>query len=339
MFIRHALVAGEWTGRHAFVARNRGVVDEVLALEARLRRGDLLIGDEDLVAWFDSRLPADITDTRRFDRWWKHTSRRQPDLLDLRIDDLIRPDTAPIDTTGFPDEWPYLDLVLPVSYEHDPDSHLDGMNVDVPLDALPRIEAAPFDWLVPSLRRPLLLALLKSLPKATRQQVMPLQETADTLLDRLDPTAGPLTDVVAAELRRRGVHVPAGALDRQALPAHLRPTFRIVDRLGVIIADGHDLDVLRELLADDMRQSLSRATNGIEREGLTSWTIGDLPRVIETTDGGHRVRSYPALVDDGESVSVQVFATPDDQADAMWAAPGAFCSCTGPRCRGRSGPW
>ncbi len=319
LFIRHALVGGEWNTHHRFVDHNRAAIDEVHALEARLRRGDLLVGDEDIVDWFHQRIPDDITDVRRFDRWWNKTRKRTPALLDMTVEDLLVPDADDIDDSGFPEVWHHRDLELAVAYELDPSSHLDGMNIDVPLGALNRIDPAPFDWLVPGLRLELVTELIRTLPKALRKAFAPVPETAAAVLPRLDPDGGPLLDQLAGELgRHRSVAVAAEDFAIERIPAHLRPTFRIVDGRGVIIADGHDIEALQELLAEDLRASVAASTSGVERSGLTDWDIGELPRVIESDAPGHVVRAYPALVDEGDTVSVRLFADADEAADAMW---------------------
>jgi ATP-dependent helicase HrpA len=319
LLIRHALVGGEWETHHTFVAHNAAVVEEVHALEARLRRGDLLVGEDEISDWFDRRVPDDITDVRRFDRWWKKTRERTPDLLDMSLADLLAPDLDDIDDSGFPEVWHHRDLDLHVAYELDPTSHLDGMNIDVPLGALNRIDPAPFDWLVPGLRRELITELIRTLPKALRKQFVPVAETVDAVLTRLDPDGAPLLEQLSRELsRQESVVVPVDSFAIDRIPAHLRPTFRVVDERGVIIADGHDIEALRELLAEDLRASLSASTHGIERRGLTDWDFGELPRVVETDAPGHVVRAYPALVDEGDTVGVRLLATAEEQADAMW---------------------
>ena len=319
LFIRHALVGGEWTTHHRFVEHNRALVDEVHALEARLRRGDLLVGEDDIVDWYDRRIPDDVTDVRRFDRWWKKARERTPDLLDMGLEDLLAPDLDDIDDSGFPEVWRHRDLDLHVAYELDPASHLDGMNIDVPLGALNRIDPAPFDWLVPGLRRELITELIRTLPKALRKQFVPVAETVDAVLARLDPDGAPLVEQLSRELsRRRSVVVPVDEFAIERIPPHLRPTFHVVDERGVIIADGHDIEALRELLADDLRASLDASTHGIERSGLHRLGRRRTAPGGRDRHAGHVVRAYPALVDEGNTVAVRLLATADEQADAMW---------------------
>ena len=319
LFILHALVAGEWETDHAFMRHNRAMVDEVVELEARQRRADLLADDEIIFAFFDRRIPADVTSVRHFDRWWKETRRRDPHLLDLSLDVLIDPGADPIDEEAFPEVWTHGDLVMPLTYLFDPTSPADGITVDVPIEGLDRVDPAVFEWHVPGLREELITALIRSLPKHLRKRFSPVPNTARALLDGLDPGDGGLIRYLRKELTRiGGVPIPVDAFDFTRLPAHLQPTFRVVDGEGGILAEGVDLAALKMELRDQARETMAVSGHELEQTGLTAWSIGELPRVIEIKGAAHAVKTYPALIDEGDSVGVRLLATTAEQAESMW---------------------
>ena len=178
MFLRHALVDGDWDGHHAFVQANKERVAEVVALEERVRR-DLLVSDEDLVAFFDARVPDDVTTARRFDGWWKRAGRDDPDRLTYAPSDLIEPSAGPVDRSGFPDTWPLGTAHLALTYVLDPTSDLDGVVVDVPLPLLDQVDRSGLDWQVPGRRHELVTALLRTLPKEVRRHLPPAPDAGD----------------------------------------------------------------------------------------------------------------------------------------------------------------
>ncbi len=317
LFIRHALVAGEWETHHEFAARNDAQIEDVLALEAKERRSDLLVVDDVLVAFFDQRLPQDVTSVRDFDRWWRDAKADDPHRLDLAVTDLIDPAAAAPDEEAFPDEWRHGDLALPLEYEFDPASPRDGVTIDVPLEGLDRIDPTAFEWNVPGLREELITALIRSLPKQHRKRFVPVAETVELLLERIDPTSGRLAGAVRKELTELGgMAIPPDALSVQALPAHLRPRFRLVEADGTVVAEGDDLAALKDALVAEARASLASTTHELERTGLTAWSFGELPAVVMVGGGAHQVPAYPALIDEGDTVGVRLLATPGDQGTA-----------------------
>jgi ATP-dependent helicase HrpA len=319
MFLRHALVDGDWDGHHAFVRANQEQVADVVALEERVRR-DLLVDDEALWAFFDARVPDDITTARRFDRWWKREQDRQPDLLTYRAEDLIDPAAGRVDTSGFPDSWTLDGVPLPVTYTLDPASDLDGVTVDVPLALLDRLDTAGLDWQVPGRRHELVTALLRTLPKTLRRVATPTPDAATELLAGHGPDDGPVLDVLARALARRsGEPFRAAAFEPEAVPAHLRVTYRAVDGRGRPVAWSKDLPALRQQLRRRIQEAVAAAAPLDERSGLRSWTIGDLPRRVDTRHAGLVVTAYPALVDEGEAVALRVLPSEAEQAAAMWA--------------------
>jgi len=317
LFIRSALIAGEWETHLEFDAHNREMIDHVHDLEARERRTDLLVDDDVLFEFFDAKVPGDVVSVRHFDRWWKDERQRHPRLLHLSLDDLIDPRVAAPDTEAFPDEWRHGDVIMPLSYAFEPGGDVDGVVVDVPLGRLDRVDPSAFEWHVPGYRVELITEMIRTLPKSLRKTFMPIPDTARVVAERLVPGDARLVVTLRRELSRlAGAPIPVDAFDLDKLPSHLRPSFRIVDDLGAPIAEGDDLTVLKDRLREQARAATG-PDHELERIGLTAWTIGELPRVVEI--GDPPVKAYPALVDEGGSVAVRLLATPFEQADAMWA--------------------
>jgi ATP-dependent helicase HrpA len=320
LFIRHALVAGEWETHHAFAEHNMQAIDEVLDMEARERRTDLFAADDDLVGFFDRRIPADITSVRAFDRWWNETRSAHPHLLDLTPKDLIDARAVAPDPEAFPEVWHHGDLAFTLDYEFDPSSPTDGVTIDVPLADLERTDPAVFEWNIPGRRAELIEAMIRSLPKRFRTRFVPIADTVAAVQASLHPGKEGLVPALRRELSRLGgVTIPPDAFDPEAIPSHLHPRFRVTGAEGEVITEGRDLAALKAELADEARRTIAADRHPLEQSGLTSWSVGELPQVIEVGEAGHRARAYPALVDDGDSVSVRLLATAAEQATAMRA--------------------
>jgi ATP-dependent helicase HrpA len=223
-----------------------------------------------------------------------------------------------VEVDDSPTEWRDGSLSLPLSYRFEPGSADDGVTVHVPLEQVGELRSDEFSWLVPALRLELVTALIRSLPKELRKPLVPVPEIAAQALSHLQPGREPLLDALARELERRGVRIPreAWALDR--LPPHLRMRFRVEDAGGDVVAEGEDLDVLREAVMPRLREQLAAATPSIERSGAREWSFGTLPQELAPAAGGG-LRAFPALVDEGETVGVRLLETPAAQASAMHA--------------------
>ncbi|GAA5156850.1 ATP-dependent RNA helicase HrpA [Amycolatopsis dongchuanensis] len=319
LFIRHALVEGDWDTRHEFFAANRALLDEVEDLENRARRRDLLVDDQTLFEFYDQRVGEEVVSGRHFDTWWKKTRRTQPDLLNFEKAMLVTEAADAVRESDYPDTWTQGSQRLALTYQFEPGADADGVTVHIPLPVLNQITPDGFDWQVPGLREELVTALIKSLPKQLRRNFVPAPDTAKYVLSRVSPADGPLLDVLAAELEDlRGVPVPPDAWQLAAVPEHLRMTFRVVDERGRKLAEGKDLLALKRSLSGKVRETISKAANSIEREGLTKPAFGELPRVFASTRRGHEVKAFPALVDEGSTVAVRMLDTPVEQRQQMW---------------------
>jgi ATP-dependent helicase HrpA len=330
MFLWHALVEGEWDTYHDFVAGNAERIAEVQALEDKARRRDLLVDEEARYAWFDARVPAEVTSVRAFDRWWRDERGLRPHLLDLSVEDLLDPGAGAVHPEDFPDVWRSGGVELPLTYVFDPGSDLDGVVVDVPLARLNDVRSDGFDWQVPGLRDELVLALIRSLPKAVRRAFVPAADHARAFVDEASPDEGPLLDALGRFLHRRaGEAVPPGSWGLERVPPHLRMTFRVVSERGRELAWSRDLPALQAHLQGRLRSAVAGATRSVERSGLTSWSVGTLPRTVDTAIGGYRVSAFPALVDEGATVGVRTFPDEAAQEEAMWAGTRRLLLLTG----------
>ncbi|MEU6448475.1 ATP-dependent RNA helicase HrpA [Streptomyces sp. NPDC046979] len=328
LFIRNALVEGDWRTHHKFFADNRRLLTEVEELEHRARRRDILVDDETLYDFYDQRVPEHVVSGAHFDSWWKHKRHEQPDFLDFEREMLINEKAGAVTKDDYPDSWRQGPLKFRVTYQFEPGADADGVTVHVPLQVLNQVTDEGFDWQIPGLREQVVVELIRSLPKPIRRHYVPAPNYAQAFLDRSVPLQEPLTVTMARELKRMvGVPFDAEDFDWAKVPDHLRITFRIVDERRRKLAEDKDLEALKLRLRPKARKALSQAAaataersggESVERSGLTDWTIGTLSRVFETRRAGQPVKAYPALVDDGDTVSVRLFDTEAEQAQAMW---------------------
>ena len=267
LFIRHALVEGDWQTRHRFYTRNQQRLERVEELENRMRRKDLRVDDQVLFDFYDARIPADVVSQRHFDAWWKKARGKNEHLLDLDPDSLISPDAAELDTESYPRTWnvasPQGMLSLDLDYEFSPGSDTaDGVTVRVPVLFLDRLAPEQFEWHIPGLRTELVTALIRSLPKAVRRHFVPAPDMAATAVDVLSAEFSPETDSLleslATVLRRlRGHQVRATDFQPAVLPAHLRMNFEVRDARNKVLGTGEDLTELKERLRPQIRTALA----------------------------------------------------------------------------------
>ncbi|WP_292990830.1 ATP-dependent RNA helicase HrpA [Mycobacterium sp.] len=319
LFLRHALVEGDWQTRHHFVRDNAQLRGELEDLEERARRRDLLVGDDEIYEFYDKRIPADVVSARHFDAWWRKQRHKTPELLTFAREDLLRPVNA-ADDVGRPDVWQAGDVALPLTYRFEPGASDDGVTVHVPLDVLARLGGDEFAWQVPALREELVTALIRSLPKDLRRNFVPAPDTARAVLAHIDGDREPLLTSLQRELRRRtGILVPMDAFDLDKLPPHLQVTFAVESPGGGELARGKDLPALQQRLAASARRAVADTVAGeLERTGLRNWPddVEELPVSVERVVEGRAVRGYPAFVDEGGSVGLRVFATSGQQHEA-----------------------
>lgn len=368
LFIRHALVDGEWKTHHKFFHRNRALLREVEELETRMRRRDILVDDQTLFEFYDARVGRDVVSERHFDKWWKGARQQDPALLDFEKELLINEDAESLDDSAYPKTWLHKGFELPLSYEFHPvapgsaPDPSDGVTAEVPVLFLNQLDDAAFRWQIPGQRIELVTALIKSLPKAIRKNFVPAPDVARQAVTALEEDFDPAVDELEPSLelvlrRLRGHIIPPGSWNWEAVPPHLRVTFKVVDSGGRVLEDGKDLAALQERLAPATRRAIAeslgatpataRSGNGgkgsgkgtpvsiegtqvspngpagpaagafAERSGITEWEFGTIERQVTRTVKGHDVTGFPAVVDEGRSVGLQVFQTRAEQESAM----------------------
>ncbi|TLM76004.1 ATP-dependent RNA helicase HrpA [Pseudarthrobacter sp. NamB4] len=373
LFIRHALVEGDWKTHHKFFHRNRALLNEVEELEARMRRRDLLVDDETLFEFYDARIGPDVVSERHFDKWWKDARQKNPDLLDYDKSFLLNDDADGLDESAYPKTWLHKGFELPLTYEFhpvapgSPPDPSDGVTAEVPVLFLNQLDDKAFRWLIPGQRVELVTALIKSLPKQVRKNFVPAPDVARQAVAVLEADFDPATDELEPSLelalrRIRGHIIPPGSWNWDAVPPHLRVSFKVVDSKGKVLAEGKDLAALQEELAPATRRAIAESlgatpastapvsgngkkasqapagtddggsstgrqsasvpnaaaiTGFREQDGLTEWNFGTLPRQVSSMVKGHTVTGYPALLDQGKSVSLRVFQTQAEQLEAM----------------------
>jgi ATP-dependent helicase HrpA len=341
LFIRHALVEGDLVAETLkgrdwdFDRANRALRKELAELEERTRRRDILFDDEAIFEFYNRRIPADVASTKSFEGWWKKERATRPDLLTMTAENLVDEPEATVDENAFPSVWHQGDQRLALTYRFEPGAEDDGVTVNIPIALLASLKPEGFDWQVPGFREELVTALIKSLPKEIRRNVVPAGDWARKLLSSVpEPVEGPastssatgasLTQYLADEIRRQTyTPVDPADFDVERVPAHLRVTFAAIDERGKVTASSKVLSSLQLQLKSTVRASVAKASitpkSDLERGGLTTWDFDELPRVLDTKHGSGIIRAYPSLVDEGKTVAIRLQSTPEDQARAMRA--------------------
>ena len=316
VFLRQALVDGDWESRAPFFAHNRRLVREIEALEHKSRRPDVLVDDELIYAFYDSRVPADVCTGAGFDAWRAEAERKEPKLLFLQRDELMRHEAAGITTDQFPHQLALAGRAFALEYLHDPGGARDGATLTVPLIALNQVSAARCEWLVPGLLADKVQRLAKSLPQKLRHQLGPLSDFAAEFVAAVAPGEAPLAQAIARYAREsRNLVLPPDGFRPETLPAHLALNFRVVDEHGRQLAMGRNLAQLRTELGDRAGEQFA-AVAGADAalSGLTDWSFGELPELMEVERGAQTLVGYPGLVDRGGTVDLEVFDSPEKAA-------------------------
>jgi len=310
MFIRHALVLMEYDSRAPFFAHNLKLLEDTEYLQQKGRRVDLLGDEHQLYAFFDARVPQGISTGAAFERWRREAEAKTPKLLWLSASD-IAPGDAELDADRFPDHLSAGPLVLQLRYRFEPGHEDDGVSVLVPHHVLNQLPEEPFQWLVPGLLEEKVEALVRSLPKNLRVHFVPVPEAVAKVLPRLERDRGSLHAQLAdALLRTGGVQVPRDAFREDLLPPHLRMNFVLLDDADKVIARSRSLAALRERHGGTAQQEYAKQSE--LTTGAKSWVFGELPEKQEAAPGKRQQVGYPALVDEGDSVGLRVFATPPE---------------------------
>lgn len=312
LFVRRALVEGEFQTRGEFFAHNRALIDEVTDLEDRARRRDILVDEETLFAFYDQRLPENIVNGKGFEHWRKKAERQDPDCLKFDIETLKARDAAEITQADYPDHLILNGNAYPLSYHFDPDADDDGVTLTVPAAMLPQLPVHALEWLVPGLLREKCIALMKSLPKAIRRQVVPIPDWVDAALETLVPDERPLTEALGEFIRRRTatrVHPDDWRLDQ--LSPHLFMNLKVVNHAGEVIGQGRDVRALEKRFEEAASAGArAMAEQASQAPALSRLPDEPLPASKITEQSGIRVEAYPALISEGSQFNIVLFDHP-----------------------------
>lgn len=318
LFIRHALVAGEWDSVQKFEKDNQKTILQLAELAERTRNPQLIPDDEDLFRFFNNRIPLDVNSTRSFEGWWKIARNEKPDLLNISQEKLFGQRVEEPTESDNPKLWLQDGQQLKLSYRFDPGALDDGVTVEVPVALLPTINPENFDWLVPSMRLELVTELIRTLPKAIRRNVVPAADWAKKTLELLpDEPAGKLTEVLASTLQKlSGTKIQSTDFDLERLPTSLRMSFKVVNSSGKEIAIDNSLIRLQQKLAGESSQEVAKVAvalnSDLERE-LTSWDFDQLPEEVTIETAGNKIAAFPSLLASKNSFQIRVFATKSEQ--------------------------
>ncbi|MFJ1469626.1 ATP-dependent RNA helicase HrpA [Massilia orientalis] len=349
IFIRDALVGGDYETRSQFFAHNHKLIKEIENLEHKSRRLDVLVDDQLIHAFYDNEIPSDVVNGAGFEKWYKDASRDNPKLLYLNREELMRHEAAGVTTELFPKTMNVTGIEMGLSYHFEPGSPRDGVTLTVPLFALNQIPRERADWLVPGMLKEKVQLLLKSLPQKLRRHCVPLPEYAARFFERNeDPVQfgrGDLIDALIADIHAQtGVRVMTTDFKLETLPAHLFMNFKVVDEHGRQLDMGRNLATLQAELGGQARQSFQRMAETTPAAGpssakplaaqaaqapakgkpapaapaaptahtnITGWTFGELPELLEITQGKITLIGFPALVDKGTHCDLEVFDDPN----------------------------
>jgi len=311
LFIREGLLGGALKSRASFLRDNARLIERVREDEHKLRRGDILVGEEEICAFYHNRIPEAICQAKTFERWCRRERVDQQRLLHLSRSDLIRREVEADTERSFPDHAQVAHNQLKIHYRFEPGSDEDGSRIDVPLPLLGKMRDTDLDWAIPGQLNERCEALVRGLPKSLRKQLMPINDFVHQALQDVTPGQLTLKLLLSEQARRiKGVHIEPAEWHAVTLPLHLRTRLRVVDEQGKILGKGDDLKQLQRQFAPQLagKESALRAAtqHPLECEGLRDWEIDSLPSQI-TIERGITLLRYPALQDDGDSVSVHLF--------------------------------
>jgi ATP-dependent helicase HrpA len=317
IFIRAALLDGEFDTRAPFLAHNRRLVREIRELEHKTRRPDVLVDDQLIFAFYDRLLPADVCSGTQFEKWRAQAEKDQPKILFLSRDELMRHEAAGVTTDLFPKSIEMRGVTMAVTYHFEPGSPRDGATLTVPLYALNQLDDARCDWLVPGMLKEKVHLLLKSLPQKLRRHCVPLPDYAAGFVDRRGAEAGvgrSLIEALIDDLRgQRSIACRPEDFKLETLPAHLSMNFKVIDEHGRQLAMGRSLPQLRAELGGQAQKSFQAvAEQSAEvapelQRPITDWDFGELPELLEVRRGGQAMVGFPALVDRQDHCALEVF--------------------------------
>lgn len=320
LFIRQALVEGEWDGRADFYAHNARLVREIQDLEHKTRRPDVLVDDEMIFAFYDEKIPADVVSTPTLLKWLKEAGRENPKALFMSRDELMRHDAAGVTNRYFPKTMEMAGISMALNYHFEPGSPKDGLTLAVPLYALNQLDAVRAEWLVPGMVKEKAQTLLKSLPQKIRRHCVPIAEFAAGFFARTkegEPQSSGFLEALADDVRAQtGVPCTVGDFKLEQLPAHLIMNFKVLDEHGRQIGMSRNLAQLRAEFGEAAQETFrhvaqedAAVAKDLE-DGITDWTFGELPELMEISRRGQTLIGHPALTDRGSDCAIEVYDDP-----------------------------
>jgi ATP-dependent helicase HrpA len=314
IFLREALTRGDIDARADFVRANQRVLEDARGIEAKQRREGLLRSEDELVHFFEGKLPQDIADSRALDAWYRKARPAEQAALRWSIDDVMS-GGAGLDPKAFPASLELPPQKYRLEYRFVPGDEADGVTLHLPLAMLNALPAARCEWLVPGLLADKVAELIRGLPKALRRNFVPAPDFARAFVEAEAPRDEPLNKALAAFLKRAtGVDVSAAEFDNVELPAHFRMRYRLHDEQGKTLATGRDLTAIRAQWENQAREAFSRKTDiELTREDIASWDFEEIPAQVRSTGG---LLAFPALVDLGDAVALRVFERSDEAREA-----------------------
>ncbi len=319
IFIRAALVEGEFNSKAPFFLHNRKLVEDIEELEHKARRQDILVDEQRIFEFYDALIPEGIHNGAAFDKWRREAERDQPSLLYLSREQLMRHEAGHVTEDLFPPTLYCDGNTYNLSYRFEHGHPLDGVTLTLPLPALNQINAARCEWLVPGLLREKITWLIRGLPHKLRSACVPVPELVTAAMDQITPCDQTLTEVLAAFVaRHKKIGVPPEAWPLESLPAHLQMNFSIVSETGDEIAGSRDLAGLRQRFGGKATQSFGTALpSAFERDSVTCWDFGELPEKLEFQRQGQTLLGYPALQYQDGRIALRLFDTPAKADQAM----------------------
>lgn len=322
LFIREALIPEELSYDPPFLVHNRTLLAELEKQEEKIRRPEYFVSERDLVRFYEERIPEHVNSTNSLKKWLQKSGEQAQQSLQMSVENLLDAERAMDHSQAFPDHAPLRQNKLSIDYKFEPGHQRDGATVQIPLAILPQMTQADVDWAVPGIVREKCIALLKGLPKSLRKNFIPVSGFVDQIMPQMIPGEGDLVSTLLAQIRlNKRLQVERQMLTNVELPQHLRIKLSVVDEHGKEVTLGDDIDSLKNELAGALDGAASEEVartaglHEIEEAGLSDWSIGDLPPQLEIGDELILIR-YPALVDCEDSVSVSLFADPDEARDS-----------------------
>ena len=324
VFITHALVRHEYTTKARFMEHNRRIEDAAQRLRDKARRSDMFAADDEIFAFFDKRVPAEVVSGKTFETWRVEAEKRDPDILQLSLADVLLDEAHELTPERYPDELVVGGVALQLAYRFEPSDDDDGITVTVPLVVLPQLDPDVMQWAIPGWHQLKIAALLDGLPKSVRKLLAPLDVLAHELATELQPFSGAMLPALERAIHQRtGERIARDAWDLRALPAYLNLAYRIVDDRDKVLGNGRDLAELQRTLNTRARQRWAAAPREtFERTQIRTWDFGELPESVEIAIDRRPIRAYPALVDAETHVDLRLLESP---------AAAAAATCDGMR--------